>query len=53
MPESASLPYVSAADVERLLPYGDAVQELRAAFAETRADAPERVRIGSPGESCC
>ena len=48
MPESASLPYVSAADVERLLPYGDAVQELRAAFAETRADAPERVRIELP-----
>jgi ornithine cyclodeaminase/alanine dehydrogenase-like protein (mu-crystallin family) len=45
---SASLPYVSAADVERLLPYGDAVEELRMAFAETRADGPERLRIEVP-----
>ncbi len=48
MLESASLPYVSAADVARLLPYGDAVDELRTAFAETRADTPERVRIEVP-----
>jgi ornithine cyclodeaminase/alanine dehydrogenase-like protein (mu-crystallin family) len=48
MLESASLPYVSAADVERLLPYGDAVEELRTAFVETRTDAPERVRIEVP-----
>lgn len=48
MLEAASLPYVTAADVERLLPYGDAVQELRMGFANTRADAPERVRIEVP-----
>jgi ornithine cyclodeaminase len=49
MLESASLPYVSAADVERLLPYGDAVDELRVAFGETRAETPERIRIEVPG----
>jgi ornithine cyclodeaminase/alanine dehydrogenase-like protein (mu-crystallin family) len=48
MLEAASLPYVTAADVERLLPYGDAVEALRTAFAETRAGAPERVRIEVP-----
>jgi ornithine cyclodeaminase/alanine dehydrogenase-like protein (mu-crystallin family) len=48
MPESASLPYISAAEVERLLPYDDAVDELRMAFSETRADGPERVRIEVP-----
>jgi ornithine cyclodeaminase/alanine dehydrogenase-like protein (mu-crystallin family) len=48
MAEPVSLPYVSAAELERLLPYGDAVDELRVAFAEPRADAPERVRIAVP-----
>jgi ornithine cyclodeaminase len=48
MLESATLPYVSATDVERLLPYGDAVEELRTAFVETRSDAAERVRIEVP-----
>jgi ornithine cyclodeaminase/alanine dehydrogenase-like protein (mu-crystallin family) len=49
MPETASLPYASGADVERLLPYGDAVEELRRAFAQTRTAAPERVRVEVPG----
>jgi ornithine cyclodeaminase len=48
MLEAASLPYVSAADVERLLPYRDAVEELRMAFVETRVAAPGRVRIEVP-----
>jgi ornithine cyclodeaminase/alanine dehydrogenase-like protein (mu-crystallin family) len=48
MLEAASLPYVTAADVERLLPYGDAVEELRMAFAETRPGTPERIRIEVP-----
>jgi ornithine cyclodeaminase/alanine dehydrogenase-like protein (mu-crystallin family) len=49
MQASASLPYVSPAALERLLPYGDAVEALRAAFGETRTDAPERVRVDVPG----
>jgi ornithine cyclodeaminase/alanine dehydrogenase-like protein (mu-crystallin family) len=49
MLESASLPYVSRAALERLLPYGDAVDELRTAFRKPRADAPERVRVDIPG----
>jgi ornithine cyclodeaminase/alanine dehydrogenase-like protein (mu-crystallin family) len=48
MLESASLPYVSAAELERLLPYGDAVDELRSAFGRARPEAPERVRIEVP-----
>lgn len=44
----SSLPYVSAADVERLLPYRDAVEELRMAFVEMRTDALGRVRIEVP-----
>jgi hypothetical protein len=45
----ASLPYVSSAALERMLPYRAAVDELRAAFSETRADAPDRVRVDVPG----
>jgi ornithine cyclodeaminase/alanine dehydrogenase-like protein (mu-crystallin family) len=48
MVEAASLPYVSAADVERLLPYGDAVHELRMAFVKARSAPTERVRIEVP-----
>jgi hypothetical protein len=36
-------------ELERLLPYGDAVGALRAPFSETRADAPDRVRVDVPG----
>src|SRR5665213_1663880 len=49
MLQPASLPYISAAEVERLLPYGDAVDELRMAFGVTRGDTPERVRVEVPG----
>ena len=48
MLESASLPYVSAAELARLLPYDDAVDELRSAFGKARADVLERVRIEVP-----
>jgi ornithine cyclodeaminase/alanine dehydrogenase-like protein (mu-crystallin family) len=48
MLESASLPYVSPAEVARLLPYAEAVDELRAAFSEPRRDSPERVRVEIP-----
>jgi ornithine cyclodeaminase/alanine dehydrogenase-like protein (mu-crystallin family) len=49
MPPPASLPYVSRAELEQLLPFGDAVDELRTAFSEIRADAPERTRVDVPG----
>jgi ornithine cyclodeaminase/alanine dehydrogenase-like protein (mu-crystallin family) len=48
MQRSASLPYVSPAEIARLLPYADAVDELRAAFSEPRRDSPERVRVEIP-----
>jgi hypothetical protein len=39
---------VSPAEVARLLPYAEAVDELRAAFSEPRRDSPERVRVEIP-----
>lgn len=48
MPETASLPFVSRSSLERLLPYADAVQALRAAFGRARADSPHRVSVGVP-----
>lgn len=49
MPDTASLPYVSRGELERLLPYGDAVDELRSAFGRPRPESPERVRVDVPG----